>query len=278
MTKGFFSPKRFSQLLFRDFISAYRGALIAMAAVAGSVLFIAVMTALGTKLGGGKGPEAEFYYGFFGQVLMLGGLIVSSLAFREAHRGGRGIFYMTIPSSAFEKLASKLLVTSVGYAAGTLLFFTVLSAVCEGAIRLIFGFGFGFFNPVSSYALWSVAGYLIVQSMFLLGSLWFKKTAFVKTSLWLALFGVATLAIAALAVWIFFARDISDAVASLRSDAVSGASFDWSQERFMQLFGDGSAGRQGLEVFFIVLKVMVCGLLAPACWLASYFRLKEIEV
>jgi hypothetical protein len=279
MNKGFFSPKRFAQLLFRDFTAGYRGTLIAMAALAGCVILIAVLTALGKALtGDGDARSAELYFGFFTQVLFFGGFIVSSLAFKEAHQGGKGIFYMTIPSSTFEKFASKLLVTSLGFAAGTLVFFTAVAAVSEGIVRLVFGFGHGFFNPMTRDVLRCVGGYLIAQSVFLMGSLWFKKLAFVKTSLWIAIFGVAALTVAIVAARIFLADQLDWNSIRIGSRDMRGMNFNWSQERLMQMFGPGTAGWRGLEAFCLTGKILLIGVLAPLCWVASYFKMSEIEV
>jgi hypothetical protein len=277
--KGFFKPGRFGQLLFRDFTTGYKGTLIAMAAVSGAVLVIAFLSALGNFLTGGNvTPDAELYFGFFTNVLFLGGLIVTSLAFKEAHMNGGGIFYMTIPASRFEKLASKLLVTSIGYSVGVLALMSAVAALSEAVVRICFGLGFGFFNPFALDVLRCIGGYLIAQSLFLLGSLWFKKLAFVKTSL-VILIGVIILGIvAAVAARILLADHFSWNSVQVGDRTASGMSLDWSKEYLMGLFGPGTRGGQGLRVFEIAGKIMFCGLLAPVCWLASYFRLGEIEV
>jgi hypothetical protein len=279
MKKGFFSPKRFSQLLLRDFTSGYRAILISMAAGAGGILLIAVLTALGNALSGNwQAPNAEFYFGLFTNVLFFGGFIISSLAFKEAHQGGSGIFYMTIPSSTFEKFLSKLLVTSLGFAVGTLVLITATAAVSEGVVRLIFGSGFGFFNPFSRVVLELVGIYLITQSVFLMGSLWFKKLAYVKTALWIVIFGVVTLIVAAAAARILLADDLRWDGIHFGGNTTGEAFLNWSEETVMKSFGPGTRGAQGLEAFKIAGKILFIGVLAPVCWLASYFRLGEIEV
>ncbi len=279
MKKGFFSPKRFSQLLLRDFTSGYRATLISMAAVAGGILLIAVLTALGNALTGNwQAPNAELYFGMFTNVLFFGGFIISSLAFKEAHRGGSGIFYLTIPSSTFEKFASKLLVTSLGFAAGTLVLITATSAVSEGVVRLVFGSGFGFFNPFSRIVLECVGIYLVAQSVFLMGSLFFKKLAFVKTVLWFVIFGVVTLIVVWIAARIFMPDNFTWDGMHFGGNQSGEAFFKWSEESIMQAFGRGTRGARGLEAFKLAAKILFYGAMAPVCWLASYFRLGEIEV
>ena len=81
--------------------------------------------------------------------------------------------------------------TSVGFAAGTLVFMSAAAAASEALDRLLFGVGHGFFNPFTPAVLQAVVRYLVLQSFFLLGSIWFRKLAFVKTVLWIVVFGVA---------------------------------------------------------------------------------------
>jgi hypothetical protein len=142
MKKGFISPRRLGLLLLRDFVGGYRSILIAMAAVAGSVIVLSALTLLGTGQGTGAGVKgsSDFHLEFFIQLLFFGGFILTSLAFREARQNGAGIFYMTLPPSAFEKLVSKVLVTSIGFGLGSLVFYTATAAASEGINRLIFGF------------------------------------------------------------------------------------------------------------------------------------------
>ncbi len=199
-----FKPRRFAQLLLRDLAGGYKSLLVAMAAVAGSVLLVSALTVLGRKLAGASVGVPTFYPNLFVNLLFLGGFIVTSLAFREARQNGGGIFYLTLPASSLEKFASKLLATSVGYALGSLVFFTAAAAVSEGVNRLIFGFGNTFFNPFGPGVLEAIGYYLIFQSVFLLGSVWWKKLALVKTVLMMQLVAVGIALVAAVTIRIVF--------------------------------------------------------------------------
>jgi hypothetical protein len=277
--RGFFKPQRFAQLLFRDFTSGYRTTLIAMAAIGGAIILIAALTALGLKFGGApEQPTGEFYFGFFSNILFLGGFIVSSLAFKEAHRRGAGIFYMSIPASTFEKLTSKLLVTSLGYAIGTVVFITAVSALSEALVWLIFGFGLGFFNPMTLDVLYCLIGYVIGQSVFLLGSIWFKKAAFPKTFLWIVIFSIAAFAVALGLARILMPQAFDWNSWQAGSQTVSGASLNWSDEYLSGLFAPGTRAYTGCVAFMTIGKILFYGVLAPVCWLAAYFKLGETEV
>ena len=280
MKMGFFNPRRFGQLLLRDFANGYRGWLIAAAAVAGTVIVLSALTAFGISQGENIrfNGASNFHVGFFIQLLFLGGFISTSFAFREARQNGAGIFYMTLPSSQFEKFASKLLVTSVGYALGSLVFYMATAAVSEGINTLVLGRSHGFFNPFAPMILRAAGVYLLAQSIFLLGSIWFKKLAFVRTVLWLSVFAIGAVVVTAVAARIILADHFVMNTVQAGAARIGGWSLDLGNDFLMSKFGPGSTGYSGLMVFKTIVQVLLFGAIAPVCWLAAYFRLRETEV
>ncbi len=275
---GFFNPRRFAQLLLRELATSYKGLLIAMATVGGALILWAAVRSLAMSAsgmgfpGGGGNP----YLGFFQNLLFLGGFIVTSLAFREVWQSGSGIFYLTLPGSVFEKFLSKLLVTSVGFAVGTAVFMTATAAVSEGLDRLIFGVGLGFFSPFTEEVLLAVARYLVLQSFFLLGSIWFKKLAFVRTVLWMVILGVGVAVISMIAIRVGLGR--LNAGIGLHGGGMwsGGWAFDLNGPGLSGLFAPGGRGHAGLMAFKTIGQALFIAL-APASWLAAYFRLGEAE-
>jgi hypothetical protein len=270
--KGALSGGRLGRLVLRELATGYRSVLIAMAAVAGVIIITAALTMLGfTVTGRGAfGRSLSFYLNYFEQLLFIGGFIVTSFAFREVWQNGSGIFYLTLPGSTLEKLLSKILVTAVGYAVGSLVFMAVVSLASEGVIRLLFGAGFGFPDLGAQLvtALKSMLFYVITQSVFLLGSIWFRKTALVRTALWIMIFGVAAVIAAVVTARFSLAHLFTTTNGWVFS-------FNDSQLRsWFQSHGDLS----GLETAGRIVSWVFVGLLAPVCWLASYFRLAEAEV
>lgn len=262
-----FKPRRFAQLLLRDLAGGYRSLLVAMAAVAGSVILVSALTVLGRKLAGASVGVQNYYPNLFVNLLFLGGFIVTSLAFREARQNGGGIFYLTLPASSLEKFASKLLATSVGYALGSLVFFTAAAAVSEGVNHLIFGFGNTFFNPFGPGVFEAIGYYLIFQSVFLLGSVWWKKLALVKTVLMLQLVAVGIALVAAVTFRIVFRQYFH------------GTEIDFNDvPGFDRLVTLTSAGTGPLVQIGTVVRIVVLSATAPVCWLIGWLRLREIEV
>ena len=256
-----FSIRRLGLLLRRDFSAGYKSVLIAMAAVGGFVILVSVLSTLGRELG----PIHEPMYV---PLLFLGGYIVTSLIFKELHLNGQSVYYLTLPGSSLEKYLSKLLVTSAGYAFGSLFFYTAVSSAVEGINRLIFGYGHPFFNPFSRTVLLLVAVYLVTQAVFLVGSVYFRKLAFIKTNLYLWLFGIVVVVLAAFIGWIIF------------RDYAVGHRIDL--EPYFQRLGESGEMEAVLapmaEKFWQAGKVLFWGVMAPVCWVISYLRLRETEV
>ena len=270
-----FSIRRMGRFL-RELAHGYRGLLIAMAAVGGGIIVTSAIGALIASAGGAPATvQGDGYFGFFQNLLFLGGFIVTSLAFREVWQAGSGISYLMLPGSLFEKFAVKLLMTSLGFAAGTLIFMSAAAAVSETVDRLLFGFGHGFFDPFTPAVLQALVRYIVLQSFFLLGSIWFRKLAFVKTALAIVVFGVAVAIVGTIALRIGLASHF--ALGPGHGMRLGGWGFDLNGANFRDLFSPGSRGYQGGVVFRTVAEALFIAL-APASWLAAYFRLGEAEV
>jgi hypothetical protein len=262
-----FKPRRFAQLLLRDLAGGYRSLLVAMAAVAGTVILVSALTVLGMQLSGRHVGTGNFHPNMFTNLLFLGGFIVSSLAFREIRQNGGGIFYITLPASSLEKFASKLLSTSVGYALGSVVFYTAAAAASEGINRLIFGFGNAFFNPFDLDVLEALGYYLVAQSVFLLGSIWWRKLAFLKT--WGTLMAVAggVALVGGIMLRIVF------------HEYFRGWSLDLSDvPGFQELSRQAALGYGPLVEIARILKIVFLAGTAPVCWLIGWLRLRDIEV
>jgi hypothetical protein len=113
-----------------------------------------------------------------------------------------------------------------------------------------------------------IAGYLVTQGVFVVGSVYFRKLAFIKTNLYLWLFGILVLILVAFTAWLLF------------RDFTVGSRIDL--QPYFQRLGESGELQAVLEPlarrFCLPAKVLFWGLLAPVCWLISYLRLRETEV
>lgn len=257
-TNSFFDIKRLKYLLLRQLSFNSKAMLIATGAVMGVIMFIGTMVLLFSY----KTIEpASFLNSIFPSFFIVG-YIFSSIIFSELNSPHRGYMYLTLPASAFEKLVSAWLICSLGY----VLFFIVVMYVLNFyfiAIAAAFTMKtVPVFNLLEPGGLKIFGVYLVTQSVFFLGSLYFRRLNFLKTLL--ALF-VVVFAI------------------SLYSGLLSKILF-FSHERNMQWWSmninSHQAGMKHFAEDIIVpaAKILFWGCTAPFFLLVSYYRLKEREV
>ena len=265
-----FSAGRIGLLLRRDVAHGYRGTLIAMASVAGVVVLLSLLTMLGIRSGGGS-----LHVSFFSGLLFVGGFIYTSLVFRELHNGAAATLFLTLPSSALEKFASKAVVTSVGFAVGALAFSTVIAALSEGLNWLIFRTNNALFNPVAPDVLRMVAFYVVTQSVFLLGSVYYRKMALLKTV------GVVSLlsTVAFMLALLLAAALLGDHITLVPVGSGRKLEVDPEIARVVTGIANGSIPMPaGLHAFQRAMEVLFWAALAPACWVIGYLKMREKEV
>jgi len=209
--------------------------------------------------------------------LFLVGSIFSSTAFNALGEKEKGQYWMSVPATHAEKLVTAILFSMV-------LFFVVYTAVFflvkMLAVQYIKmqmasdpGISFSrFFNKdkISDEHTKAVLGYLLlgflaVQSIFLLGSIYFKKYAFIKTVI---------IVIAFFALYIF-------AVAKLFKGFLP-ENYNWEGYRvvFNNIPNDNTIYHQYSfgETFKEILLAIVKWIWAPLCWVIAWFRLREKEI
>ena len=116
--------------------------------------------------------------------LFVGGALISSAAFREVHDPEMSIQYLSLPTSSLTRYLSVWALTGPLY----LILISGLYGVSILA-HLFAGTFWGF--PTPRDLLWTAGEYLIVNAIFLLGSIHFKKLPLLKTLLGLLLVGLA---------------------------------------------------------------------------------------
>jgi hypothetical protein len=256
-----FSFQRLGLLLRRDLLSGYRSTVIAMLAVGGFILIVGVLAAFNPNSG-------DVYRGLYTGLLFLGGFIVTSMAFHEVRLNAQGIHYLSLPGSALEKFLSKLLLTAAGYVVGTLIFFTAAVALTEGINRLVFGRGHPFFNPFARDNLRMLAAYFIAQSVFLLGSIYFRKLHFVKTVLSLVVLALGLIVIGTSFARVVFKEYFIGPILNFGPYME-----ELSRSGELQTVLGPLAHR-----FQLAIRILLVSTFAPVCWVVSYLRLRETEV
>ncbi|MFP4112991.1 MAG: hypothetical protein ACOC2Y_00030 [Spirochaetota bacterium] len=186
------SPQRLLLLIRRDLVTERKDALNGLATLTGIVVALFMISSATGDTGG------DFHSSLFINILVIGGFVVSSMAFSDLKDPKTGLNYIMIPGSTLEKYLAKLLLTSVGWTLAVIMGYTAATALAATIAPLFFATTPGFFLPVGRDIWNAIAAYLVTQSVFLFGSVYFKKAAFIKTALW-AVLAAASLAIVYLA-------------------------------------------------------------------------------
>ncbi len=194
--------------------------------------------------------------GLFEAILFIGGVIYTSGIFKELHNPQKGISYLMQPASIPEKFLAKLLLSTIGYSLAVIVFLFLFSVVISGLSSVIFGKGSPLFNPFTLNVIWMILNYFIIQSVFLLGSVYFKRSALFKTILALFVFVILLGLMSFISIRIVYGNDLS-----LNLQELSGS--------FKNYFISYIPG---------IAKTLYLFAAAPLFWIVGYFRLKETEV
>jgi hypothetical protein len=245
-------------LLIRNGLSVARTPAILIAAGSGVAFILYVLTSIG-------GGSNTFHLVVYPIMLVLFGYIVSSFAFQEIHDSRAGVYELTSPGSILEKYVAKILLTSIGWAIAVTIAYILTTVLGAGVSQLIFGESHGIFLPRERVIWETIGSYLVSQSIFVFGSIYFKKSAFLKTILVTVLLSIIFAIFFAVAwrviYWGEFAR-------ILPSEAEMNA--------FVNAFGENGVLRlvRTGEIMNVISWIVV----PLFFWLAGYVRLRETEV
>jgi len=251
-----FNPLRF-YLMVRNTIWLKRYKILLVSATVGTLVVLILGLAASQRTGG---VLHRILYPLF---LYGSGFIVTARAFQELDDVKTAGTWLMIPASTFEKFCSRLFLTSFGYVAGSLVVYFIVTLISKSLNQMIFGFSHSLFNPLDPWVRHNTSLYLVLQSMFLVGAIYYRRFAYVKTILFLSLLSLVFLVgFLVMSKWI-----LGD---QLR--AVLSGEFQISWDLFaMQWAGNIR------DTLLFWLKIGFWGILAPLCYVITYFRLREIE-
>lgn len=258
-----FDPRRLALLARRDFLMNGKTLLVSGIAAVCAIVLISFLNAANS-------PSPAFHRGLYGVFLFFGGLISTSLMFVEAHRKDANHAWLMLPASTLEKFISRLLYSSVGYVAASIVVYFLASVVSEVLNSVIVGSRHPVFNPFTEIEFMVVLRYLVIQSVFIYGSVLFRKSHFIKT--------VVCIALALIAFGLLFAWFVN-----IRFDVFHGQfslSFGFPADAFrLDLKSESQAGlKDFVETTKTVLGVLYWAVLAPLCWALAYLKLRKVQV
>ncbi len=209
----------------------------------------------------------EFYHSVLNFGLYLLGFIFASTCFSEIHQLARKHAWLMLPASAAEKLVVQVIIASLLFPIGLLLLTSGASLIAELISQVAYRESIRIFHPFSSEVGIRVLHFLVLSSLFLLGSAYFRKHQYIKTLLSLFAFGMLIALLGAV-----LARPFTYSF----TEATVQLSIDSGIHSIPQTTASSPS-----IVFFQAVGKLVQGaywiLLAPFCWLVTYLRLQEVE-
>jgi len=249
-----FSISRLFLLGKRQVLGNLSGLLIAFASFAGTLLVISLISGYSNPASLEK--LAPLYY----VVLFIGGYVFTSTIFAEMSTPQRSIPFLTLPVSKLERLVNAWLLTAILFPVLALLIYALIVFLAH----LILGV------PLTATALsivWSKSAlnvvmiYVITQSVFLFGAIYFRKHNFIRTLLSLFVFQIVISIFMAFIVYLLFGK------------------FQFSEEVLVQQSNLSPA----MERFFTYTLVEIAKfgfyyLMVPFFLMLTWFGIKERQV
>ena len=247
---NYFEPTRFWLLLKMELFRSRKGFILTFVITFG-LLFTGFIleNIFGTNSVFESHPAG---YAFF---LLIGGFILSSLAFNDLSNPLRRYNYLTLPASTFEKFFSMWFLTCVCWIILFTLTFIIYALIANSIGHLFFKkMTFLAFEPLARTPINSIRYYIVFQTVFLAGAVHFRGYVFPKTIFTLLLFGMVC--------GIIFYIIMADII---HSDLECPADFNPFKEETL------------LQIWHIV-QWFVWWVMAPLGWIITYIGLKDQEV
>lgn len=244
MRNNIFDSTRLFQFLQQQVILSAQPITIAAGAVLGTLLVISLLVARFNPEGVSGLPI------LYAMVFMLAGFILTSQVFAELHSPHRSYAYLTLPVSTFEKLLASWILSALVY---TIAFWVVVFLMYALSCQI----AGGTYAPTNLFtaSFWNtVGGFLVMQTVFLLGACYFRKNNFLKTLFSLFLVVMVVSLYAVVITYLLFGPNMDKVNAS------------------------GGMGSGVEDMFSPIVEVFFSYLLGPFMILVSYFRLKERQV
>lgn len=224
-------------------------------------------------IGAAGGPdyreEETYIIFFFG--LFIAGTVFTSMSFNMLGSKDKGIYWLSVPATHLEKLICTIFFTTVLFTIAYCLVFYIVKSIGivfltetikkypNNSYREITDYEHGFGAAIKYF----IYGYFAVQSLYLLGSVYFSRYSFIITTV-----------AGAFLIFVFgyYIKSINDSMlGSLNWNLTSVRKFDKTVKDGYMLY---SVSPTVVNIF----KYAIQFVWAPLFWIATWFRLKEKEI
>ncbi len=257
---SYFQPNRFLHLLKKDSLFDHRRTWL----VAGAAFIIGLITIISWAYDGDSDTRM-FHVDFYGGLLLFAGFVYTASAFKELDESNTAHLYLSLPASNFEKFFSKFLITTIGFAFTFTFIYWIFSLISNGIIEGYFDMDVEPFRPFSDENGLLIKIFFVVQPLFLLGAIVFRKYAAAKTVVSTILLTILIAAICYLLMRIIY-FDYFDGWKMVGPDTNGEVRPSQGFEDFVT----GPLKNIGKFLFWYALPVFL--------WVVCYFKLKEKEI
>jgi hypothetical protein len=258
--KGF-SQRRFF-LLIRNILFLNRSFFLISAVTIMGVLLL--LSSIGII---GQNNNPVFYSSIYIPVLFICGFSITEKHFKDFHNEVRGMAWMTLPASQLEKFSSHVFFLLIVFAAGIMSLFFFTSLISEGINQMLLGSSHKIFNPFTEKVLSATYTYFILQSLFMLGAIYFKKSPIIKTILSLILYVFVFVIIVGVSMKIIFGGSAWNFIFA-GNPVTNVAELAYENDTLVKIW----------SVIGSATHIAFRYLLAPLCWVIGYIRLREKEI
>lgn len=263
------SLKRLVLIIRKDLFSELKNLMLWVGASAGVMIVISALNILFQKVYGfDLGGNSHFHVVFYLLLLFPGGFILTSSMFKDLHDKSRNIYWLMNPGSTFEKLLSRLLISSLFYVIVLSLFYPILAGASEVFNSLVFGMRHDYFNPFHRDIIKLIPYYFVIQSIFFAGAVQFRKHPFAKTILSITALQIVLSILFVLIMKAYFGNYFN---------SIQNLNFHTTD--LMNYSGLSMESIENIKnVIELSLKIIFWGLMTPFFYILSYFKLSEKEV
>lgn len=266
------SAGRFGAYLKKHLVDNYRFYLMAVVVITGLALLLLTFAGVVESNFSTYSDLLPFY--LIGMYVT--GIIFTSMSFSELGNKPRGIDYLLLPASHLEKFLTTLLITTVGFLLVYHFAFFLAAKVLDIIISLRHDKHLrNDLGELNNHNMWYLNYYfwVLAQSVFLLGAVYFHKYSFIKTTFYFIVFFGFMYLLNGLFTQIFFHGKMADwrahvpFVGVALSVSPEGDPISYRHE-FITL------PKEMTDVFIFIGEYLI----APMLWTVAYFRLRDKEI
>lgn len=129
------------------------------------------------------GEDIAISQGIFAACLMIVGLVMTSMSFRDMHHPLERYRYLMLPVSNFERYLGRYLLTGPLYVLFMLVAFTIMDGVGNLVTHLVLNVTEPRFDQFSRITGYIICGYLACHVLMFTGAIAFRSWALIKTAL-----------------------------------------------------------------------------------------------